>query len=152
MRTLILTALLLISLPLLVSADAKSREKKVNNIQKKVNEDEKSETKADLKPSPTPRKSVDAGKPKEPKDKRMVEGNEKHTAPRVNVDVELARVKKEIQKIQAKPISNDKKLKELQALRDREMGNDPAPEIKSSIKKCIDSAKETSQSAQALGR
>jgi hypothetical protein len=106
---------------------------------------------ADSKPSAKPRKSVDAGKQKEPRDKEMVEGGKKDAAPRVNLDLEVARVKKEIRKIQAMPISHDSKLKKLQALRDREIARDHPFAIKDTIKKCIDTAKETSNGVQPLG-
>ena len=42
----------------------------------------------------------------------------------INVDLEATRVKTEIRKIQTMPISQDGKLKKLQALRDREMAKD----------------------------
>ena len=46
---------------------------------------------------------------------------ELHTQPPVSADLEATRVKTEIRKIQTMPISQDRKLKKLQALRDREL-------------------------------
>ena len=47
-----------------------------------------------------------------------------HTEAPVSADLEATRVKAEIRKIQTMPISQDGKLKKLQALRDREMAKD----------------------------